>query len=110
MQSSTGQAQTPGGGSSVNILSSFPSRASPTPAIAVFKAKWAGVGGTVCASHESPRRSLSEGRPYSPLRLPPGQLVEKGLMVCWEVSGLRGRGNRKMRVITPHSPAVDGPI
>lgn len=33
MQSSTGQAQTPGGGSSVSILSSLLSRAIPTPAI-----------------------------------------------------------------------------
>lgn len=49
MQSSTGHAQTPGGGSSVNILSSFPSRASPKPAIARVgsKDKMPGVGGTV---------------------------------------------------------------
>lgn len=33
MQSSTGQAQTPGGGSSVSIFSSFPRRTSPTPAM-----------------------------------------------------------------------------
>lgn len=48
MQSSTGHAQTPGGGSSVNILSSFPSRASPKPAIARagFRDKLASVGGT----------------------------------------------------------------
>lgn len=62
IQSSTGHAQTPGGGSSVNILSSFPSRAIPTPAIAVFKEKLAGVGGAICAAHERRRLSLLEGR------------------------------------------------